>query len=62
MLVISPPATKFVKYTLAVVATRDVTIWVDAILRIAFECTAIYCRMQYVVRLIKEHIMSLKLA
>ena len=22
---------------------RDVTIWVDAILRIAFECTAIYC-------------------
>ena len=22
---------------------RDVTIWVDAILRIAFECIAIYC-------------------
>ena len=28
--------------------TRDVTIWVDAILRIAFECIAI---LQYVVRL-----------
>ena len=38
---------------------RDVTIWVDAILRIAFECIAV---LQYVVRLIKEHIMSLKLA
>ena len=25
------------------VHTRDVTIWVDAILRIAFECIAIYC-------------------
>ena len=23
---------------------RDVTIWVDAILRIVFECIAIYCR------------------
>ena len=42
---------------------RDVTIWVDAILRIASECIEIYCRIAICgYRLIKEHIMSLKLA
>ena len=36
-----------------------VTIWFDAMLHIAFEYIAV---LQYVIRLIKEHIMSLKLA
>ena len=27
-----------------IIAIRDATIWVIAILRIAFECIAIYCR------------------
>ena len=41
------------------ICDRDVTIWVNAILRIAFECIAnlqYISILEYVVRLIKEHI------